>query len=65
MFNDDHKVEIGEGVIIHEGKDVTLIGNGIMVFRCLETSKILAKEGIKARVINMHTIKPLDISLVK
>lgn len=65
VFNDDHKVEIGKGIIIHEGKDVTLIGNGVMVFRCLEASKILAKEGIKARVINMHTIKPLDISLAK
>jgi len=65
VSNDDYKVEIGKGIIIHEGKDVTLIGNGVMVFRCLEASKILAKEGIKARVINMHTIKPLDISLVK
>jgi len=65
VFNDDYKVEIGKGIIIHEGKDVTLIGNGVMVFRCLEASKILAKEGIKVRVINMHTIKPLDISLVK
>jgi len=65
VFNNDHKVEIGKGIIVREGNDITFIGNGVMVFRCLEASKILAKEGIKARVINMHTIKPLDISLVK
>jgi transketolase len=65
VFNDDHKVKIGKGIIIREGKDVTLIGNGVMVFRCLEAAKLLAEEGIGARVINMHTIKPLDISLVK
>ena len=65
VFNDDHKVKIGKGIIVREGKDVTLIGNGVMVFRCLEAAKLLAEEGIGARVINMHTIKPLDISLVK
>ncbi|MHC2995761.1 MAG: transketolase family protein [Candidatus Atribacteria bacterium] len=65
VFNDDHKVKIGKGIIVREGKDVTLIGSGVMVFRCLEATKILAKEGINTRVINMHTIKPLDISLVK
>ena len=65
VFNDDHKVKIGKGIIVREGKDVTLIGNGVMVFRCLEAAKLLAEEGIGAQVINMHTIKPLDISLVK
>jgi transketolase len=65
VFNDDHKVKIGKGIIVREGKDVTLIGNGVMVFRCLEAAKLLAEEGIGARVINMHTIKPLDISLIK
>lgn len=65
VFNDDHKVKIGKGVIVREGKDVTLIGNGVMLFRCLEAAKLLAEEGIETRVINMHTIKPLDISLVK
>ena len=65
VFNDNHKVEIGKGIIIREGSNITFIGNGVMVFRCLEAAKILADNGIKARVINMHTIKPLDISLVK
>lgn len=65
VFNDNHKVEIGKGIIIREGSNITFIGNGVMVFRCLEAAKILANKGIEARVINMHTIKPLDISLVK
>jgi len=65
IFNDKHKVEIGKGVILREGKNVTLIGNGIMVSRCLKATKILAKEGIDAQVVNMHTIKPLDISIVE
>jgi len=65
VFNDNHKVEIGKGIIIREGSNITFIGNGVMVFRCLEAAKILADKGIEARVINMHTIKPLDISLVK
>lgn len=65
VFNDNHKVEIGKGIIIREGSNITFISNGVMVFRCLEAAKILADKGIEARVINMHTIKPLDISLVK
>lgn len=65
VFNDNHKVEIGKGIIIREGSDITFIGNGVMISRCLEAAKILDDEGIKARMINIHTIKPLDISLVK
>jgi len=65
IFDNTHKVEIGRGVLVQDGNDVTLIGNGVMVSRCLEAAKILAKEGISARVINIHTIKPLDVFLVK
>ena len=65
VFNDTHKVKIGKGLILRDGKDVTLIGNGIMVFRCLEAAKILAKEGIDAQVVNMYTIKPLDIFIIE
>ena len=65
MFNDDHKMKIGKGIIVREGNDITLISNGVMVFRCLEAAKILAKEGINTRVINMHTVKPFDVSIVK
>ena len=65
VFDENHKVKIGKGVIIKEGSDVTLIGNGVMMYRCLEASKILEKEGISCRVINIHTIKPIDRELVK
>jgi len=65
VFDDTHKVEIGKGVVVQEGSDVTLIANGVMVYRSLEAARILAKEGISCRVINIHTIKPLDVSLVR
>jgi len=65
LFDEDYEIEIGKGVIVREGKDVSLIASGVMVFRCLEASNILAEEGIKACVINMHTIKPLDAPLVE
>lgn len=65
VFDDAHDVEIGKGITIREGSDVTLIGNGVMVSRCLEAAKILAEERMEARVINMHTIKPLDVSMVQ
>jgi len=64
VFGNDHKPKIGKGVVVRDGKDVTLIGTGVMVYRCLEAAKILAKNGIKARVINIHTVKPLDVSLI-
>jgi len=65
LFDESHEVEIGKGVIIRDGDDVTLIGSGVMVSRCLEASKILHNEGTDARVVNMHTIKPLDRSLLE
>jgi transketolase len=52
--------EIGKSVSLKEGKDVTLIAYGIMVHKSLEAAKLLSSKGIKAGVINMHTIKPLD-----
>lgn len=65
VFNEDHEVEIGKGVVLREGDDVTLVGNGVMLYRCVEASKVLSKEEIDCRVINIHTVKPLDISLIK
>jgi len=65
VFNEDHKPEIGKGIILKEGSDVALIGTGVMVYRCLEAAKILESEGITSQVINIHTIKPLDTNLIK
>lgn len=55
---------IGKANILREGKDVTLIGCGLMVYESLQAAEILKKEGIEARVVNMHTIKPIDEALI-
>lgn len=60
LFNNDYKFEIGKSVTLTEGNDVAIIATGLMVSESLEAAKILEEKGIKARVINMSTIKPLD-----
>ena len=67
IFTDElegYKFELGKGVTIAEGSDVTIIATGIMVGMALKARELLAAEGILARVIDMHTIKPLDEELV-
>ncbi len=64
VHGEGYKFEIGKGEILREGKDVALIGTGIMVAKCLEAADELAKEGIEATVVNIGTIKPLDEELV-
>lgn len=59
-----YEFKIGKGVTLKEGTDVTIVATGIMVDTALEASEILAKEGINARVINIHTLKPLDTELI-
>ena len=60
----DYKFEIGKGVLYREGSDVSIIANGYMVHLALEAADILAKEGISAEVINIHTVKPLDNDMI-
>lgn len=62
--NADYKFEIGKGVTLRDGKDVAIIATGIMVEAALEAANVLAEEGIKARVINIHTIKPIDEEII-
>lgn len=59
-----YKFEIGKGITLAEGTDVTIIATGIMVEAALEAKDELAKDGISARVINIHTIKPIDTDLI-
>ena len=59
-----YKFEIGKGVQLCEGNDVAIIATGIMVQESLKAAEILAAEGINARVINIHTIKPLDEEII-
>ena len=66
VINDrpDYKFELGKGIVLREGKDLTIIANGLCVAPSLEAAEKLAEEGIDAKVINIHTIKPLDTELV-
>lgn len=60
IFDDDYKFEVGKSVELREGNDVTVIATGLMVSEALEAYELLKKDGINARIIDMHTIKPLD-----
>ncbi|MGC4018658.1 MAG: transketolase family protein [Muricomes sp.] len=62
--NPDYKFELGKGVVLREGKDVTIVATGLPVSNCLAAAEKLAADGIEAKVINIHTIKPLDKELI-
>ncbi len=64
LFDDGYAPEIGKAIVHRAGRDVTLIGTGIMLSRCFEAADALASRGIDARVIEVHTIKPLDLEVV-
>jgi len=61
----DDDFRIGRAYTMHDGSDITLIGCGVMVSKCLQAADVLAKEGIRARVINLPTIKPLDVPTIE
>ena len=63
-YRSDYKFELGKGVVLREGKDVTIIATGLCVAESLAAADMLEKDGISAKVINIHTIKPLDEELV-
>lgn len=60
VFDESLDFELGKAITIKDGKDVTLIASGIMVSRAIEAAQTLASEGIDARVVNIHTWKPID-----
>ena len=60
----NYKFELGKGVVLREGKDLTIIASGLPVYNCLEAAERLAQDGIDAQVINIHTIKPIDEDLI-
>ncbi len=61
---DDYKFELGKGVVLADGKDVTIVATGLMVAKALQAREILLEKGIDAAVINIHTIKPIDSELL-
>lgn len=66
VINDkpDYKFEIGKGIELESGKDLTIIATGLMVSEALKAKEMLAADGIDARVINIHTIKPIDREII-
>ncbi|XOQ44021.1 MAG: Transketolase, C-terminal subunit [Clostridium sp.] len=62
--SDDYKFELGKGITLRDGKDITIVATGLMVSRALEAVKLLEEKGIDARLINIHTIKPIDRDLI-
>ena len=62
--NPEYNFEIGKGVTVREGKDATIVATGIMVDAALEAYNLLVEKGIKVRVINIHTIKPIDTDIL-
>lgn len=66
VFNDaaTYKFELGKGIELRPGKEVTIVATGLMVSEALEAAKTLAEQGIDARVLNIHTIKPLDNDII-
>lgn len=64
VYKEDIDFTIGKGILIEEGKDVTIIASGFMVHLAIEASAMLKEEGISAEVIDMHTIKPIDKNLI-
>ena len=66
VINDrpDYKFELGKGVLLREGKDLTIVATGLMVSAALEAAEKLSADGVDAEVINIHTIKPLDEEII-
>ncbi len=65
LFNEStYKFELGKGVTVSDGTDVTIIATGLMVHTAVEAVKLLSAEGISARLVNIHTIKPIDRDII-
>ena len=64
FYNEKDEITLGKGNLIRDGKDVTIIATGIMVNEAYEAAKALAEEGIDVRVIDIHTIKPIDEEII-
>ena len=65
VFDESHVFEVGKGTTVREGTDVTIVGTGSMLYRCVKAAEVLENQGIQARVLGIHTIKPLDLPLIR
>lgn len=64
IYNENTKFELGKGMLLKDGTDVSIIANGLMVQYALEAAKLLEQDGVNARVIDIHTIKPIDRDII-
>jgi transketolase len=64
VYTEDYDYEIGKAITLRDGSDISIIANGTMVYESLEAAKVLDEQGISSRVVNMHTVKPLDITVI-
>ena len=64
IYDDKTKFEIGKGILLREGKDLTIVATGLLVFEALEAAEILKAKGVSASVIDIHTLKPIDRELL-
>jgi len=64
IFDESHPFEIGKGILLKEGTDVTIVATGAMVAKALEAAEVLASKGLSAEVIEIHTIKPIDADMI-
>jgi transketolase len=65
VYEEDYEFEIGKSITLREGKDISILSTGTMVFRTLEVAKILEEQGIATTVIDVHTIKPVDQTMIE
>jgi transketolase len=65
LYSKDHPLKIGQGEVVRDGKDITIIACGLMVGEAMAAATALEKEGVSARVVDMFTVKPLDTELVQ
>jgi transketolase len=65
IYNGDQKFEIGKAVVLVDGSDLTIIANGLLVAEAIRAAETLEAEGVSARVVDMHTVKPLDRDAIR
>lgn len=64
VYKEDYDFQIGKAVMIQEGEDICIIASGSMVYQAIQTAKLLENNGISCSILNMHTIKPLDVEAI-
>ncbi len=64
VYKKDYEFKIGKSITVHEGKNITIFCSGAMVYQCIEAAKIIGQKNLSCKVINMHTIKPIDVESI-